>query len=146
MTNAGLGKLRLGGWEQAVAWFRRPIEANRNYPLAYFHLDATLAQLGRLDEAHAAVKAGLTLNPAFAISAPAPIGRRLATTRRIWPSSSRFSKACARPESPNNDCRLAAILPVGVDGYSRLMGEDEEVTARRFANTTRRKVFPTRSL
>jgi tetratricopeptide (TPR) repeat protein len=68
MTNAGLGKLRLGGWEQAVAWFRRAIEANRNYPLAYFHLAATLAQLGRLDEAHAAVKAGLTLNPAFPIS------------------------------------------------------------------------------
>ena len=32
MTNAGLGKLHLGGWEQAVAWFRRAIEANRNNP------------------------------------------------------------------------------------------------------------------
>jgi hypothetical protein len=31
-------------------------------------LGSALAQLGRLDEAHSAVKAGLTLNPAFAIS------------------------------------------------------------------------------
>jgi len=31
-------------------------------------LAAALAQLGRLDEAHSAVKAGLALNPAFTIS------------------------------------------------------------------------------
>ena len=36
MTNAGLAKLHLGGWEQAVAWFRRAIEANRNYPHSIF--------------------------------------------------------------------------------------------------------------
>ena len=29
---------------------------------------AALAQLGRIDEAHSAVKAGLALNPAFSIS------------------------------------------------------------------------------
>jgi tetratricopeptide (TPR) repeat protein len=68
MTFVGTAKLYLGSCEQAVAWFRRTIEANRNYPLAYFHLAAALAQLGRLDEARSAVKAGLTLNPAFAIS------------------------------------------------------------------------------
>ena len=48
-------------------WFRRGIEANRNYPHAYFLLAAALAQLDRLDEAHSAVKAGLALNPAFSI-------------------------------------------------------------------------------
>ena len=68
MTIAGMAKLHLGSWEQAVAWFRRAIEANRNYPHAYFQLAAALAQLGRLDEAHSAVKAGLALNPAFTIS------------------------------------------------------------------------------
>jgi len=31
-------------------------------------LGAALAQLGRLDEAHSAVKAGLALNPTFSIS------------------------------------------------------------------------------
>jgi len=68
MGMAGFAKLHLGSWEQAVAWFRRVIEANRNYPIAYFNLAAAFAQLGRLDEAHSAVKAGLALNPTFAIS------------------------------------------------------------------------------
>ena len=68
MYFAGLAKLNLGGYEQAIAWFRRAIEANRNYPLPYFQLAAALAQLGRLDEARSAVKAGLALNPTYAIS------------------------------------------------------------------------------
>jgi TolB-like protein len=68
MNNVGLAKLHLGSYEQAVGWFRRAIEANRNFPVTYFRLAAALAQLGRLDEAHSAVKAGLALNPAFAIS------------------------------------------------------------------------------
>ena len=68
MTNAGLAKNHIGNWEQAVAWFRRSIEANRNYPPAYFNLAAALAQLGRLHEARSAVKAGLALNPSFSIS------------------------------------------------------------------------------
>ena len=68
MTVAGIAKNHLGSYEQAVAWFRRAIEANRNYPLAYFHLAAALAQLGRLDEARSAVKAGLALNPTYAVS------------------------------------------------------------------------------
>jgi TolB-like protein/class 3 adenylate cyclase len=68
MTNAGLAKNHIGNWEQAVAWFRRSIEANRNYPPAYFNLAAALAQLGRLDEAHSAVRAGLALNPAYNVS------------------------------------------------------------------------------
>ena len=68
MTFVGMAKNQLGSWEQAVAWFRRAIEANRNFPLAYFHSVAALAQLDRLDEAHAALKAGLALNPAFTLS------------------------------------------------------------------------------
>ena len=78
MHFAGIAKIHLGSWEQAVAWFRRSIEANRNYPRAYFHLAAALAQLGRLDEARSAVKAGLALNPNLHRSpAPAPPGRRV---------------------------------------------------------------------
>ena len=68
MTHAGAAKNLLGSYEQAVAWFRRAIEANRNFPRAYFPLAAALAQLGRLDEARSAVKAGLALDPAFTIS------------------------------------------------------------------------------
>ena len=68
MANAGLAKLHLGSWEQGAGWFRRAIEANRNFPLAYFSLAAALAQLGRLDEARSAAKAGLVLSPAFTVS------------------------------------------------------------------------------
>jgi TolB-like protein len=65
---AGLAKLHLGRWEQAIAWYRRSIEANRTFPYIYFVLAAALAQLGRLDEARSATKAGLALNPTFAVS------------------------------------------------------------------------------
>ena len=68
MTNAGLAKLHLGGWEQAAAWFRRAIEANRNNPHPQFLLSAGAAQLGRLKEAHTAVEVGLAINPSFTIS------------------------------------------------------------------------------
>jgi Flp pilus assembly protein TadD len=68
MHTAGVAKLHLGSWEQAAAWFRRSIEANRNFPLAHFLLSAALAQLGRLEEARSAVKAGLALDPKFTIS------------------------------------------------------------------------------
>ena len=68
MYFAGLAKLHLGSYEQAIAWFRRAIEANRNYPAANFNLAAALAQLGRMDEARSAVKAGLALNPTYTIS------------------------------------------------------------------------------
>jgi TolB-like protein len=68
MNIAGLAKLHLGGYEQAVAWLRRAVEANRNYPAANFHLAAALALLDRVDEARSAVKAGLAFDPTFTIS------------------------------------------------------------------------------
>ena len=58
----------LGRYEQAVAWCRRSIEANRNYPPPYFMFATALAQLGRFDEARPTVKAGLALNPTFSVS------------------------------------------------------------------------------
>jgi TolB-like protein/class 3 adenylate cyclase/Tfp pilus assembly protein PilF len=68
MSIAGDANNHLGSWEHAVAWFRRAIEANRNYPTVYFNLAGALALLDRLDEAHSAIKAGLALNPAFSIA------------------------------------------------------------------------------
>ncbi len=68
MAFAGMAKFELGSCQQAAAWHRRSIEANRNFPHTHFHLAAALAQLGRLEEARSAVKAGLALNPAYAIS------------------------------------------------------------------------------
>jgi tetratricopeptide (TPR) repeat protein len=63
MNVAGLAKLHIGGNEQAVAWFRRAIEANRNFPIPYLNLAAALALLGRLDEARSALKGALALTP-----------------------------------------------------------------------------------
>jgi tetratricopeptide (TPR) repeat protein len=67
MAYAGIANNRLGRWEQAATWCRRAIEANRNYTLPNFELAVALAQLGRLDEARSAIKAGLALNPTFTI-------------------------------------------------------------------------------
>jgi tetratricopeptide (TPR) repeat protein len=68
MAIAGAAKRELGSLEEAVAWFRRSIEANRSFPQSHFELAAVLAQLGRLDGANSAVRAGLALNPTFSIS------------------------------------------------------------------------------
>jgi TolB-like protein/class 3 adenylate cyclase len=61
----GIAKGQLGQDEEAVAWLRRSIEVNRNFPLAHFHLAEALALLGELDEARAAAQAGLALDPGF---------------------------------------------------------------------------------
>ena len=68
MYSAGHAKLHTGAYDEAVAWFRRSIEANRNFAPSHLELAAALAHLGRFDEAHAAAKAGLALSPAFTIA------------------------------------------------------------------------------
>src|SRR5712691_10729091 len=65
MSSAGTSKLHLAKDEEAVAWFRRAIEANRNFAFTHLSLAAALAHLGRIDEARAAAKAGLALEPSF---------------------------------------------------------------------------------
>ena len=65
--SAGTIKVSLGQYEDAIVWLRRGIEANRNFPLAHFFLGAALAQLGRMDQAKAAVRAGLALYPTFTV-------------------------------------------------------------------------------
>jgi TolB-like protein/class 3 adenylate cyclase/Flp pilus assembly protein TadD len=68
MMFAGVAKLWQGADAEAVAWLRRSTESNRNYPLSRFYLAAALAHLGELDEANAAARSGLELNPSFTIS------------------------------------------------------------------------------
>jgi TolB-like protein/class 3 adenylate cyclase len=63
----GRAKIQLGADAEAVDWLRRSIEANRNFPLTHFHLAAALGLLGALDEARAAAKEGLALDPGFTI-------------------------------------------------------------------------------
>jgi tetratricopeptide (TPR) repeat protein len=67
MSYPGIAKLWQGADAEAAVWLRRSVEANRNYPLAHFYLAVALAYLGELDEARAAVQAGLALHPSFTI-------------------------------------------------------------------------------
>ena len=65
MLFVGIAKAQLGADAEAASWLRRSIEANRNFPLAHFHLAEALALLGQLDDARAAAQAGLALDPGF---------------------------------------------------------------------------------
>ncbi|HEV7479289.1 MAG TPA: tetratricopeptide repeat protein, partial [Roseiarcus sp.] len=64
----GLAKFHLGADEEAVALFRRSVDASRNYPLNHFYMAAALANLDRIDEAQAEVKAGRALAPNYSIA------------------------------------------------------------------------------
>jgi TolB-like protein/Tfp pilus assembly protein PilF len=72
----GLGKFSMSADREAVDWFRRSIEFNRNHALAHFHFAAALALLGELTEACAAATTGLALDPGFTI-------HRYRTNRKI---------------------------------------------------------------
>jgi TolB-like protein len=63
----GISKLQILADVEALGWFRRSIELNRNYPLAHFWLAAALALLGSLGQASDSAKAGLLLDPTFTV-------------------------------------------------------------------------------
>jgi TolB-like protein/class 3 adenylate cyclase/cytochrome c-type biogenesis protein CcmH/NrfG len=99
MSYAGMSKNVPGSYEQAVAWFRRSIEANPNFPHAFFHLASALAHLGRLNEARSAAKAGLTLNPNYAVS----------RDRAVWTSVSDHPTFLAQLELCIEGMRKAGV-------------------------------------
>jgi TolB-like protein len=67
MYCVGRAKIQLRADAEAIAWFRRSVEANRNFPLAHFSLAAALALVGAVDEARASVREGLALIRGFTI-------------------------------------------------------------------------------
>ncbi|MGY8677858.1 adenylate/guanylate cyclase domain-containing protein [Bradyrhizobium sp. UFLA05-153] len=67
MVWVSLAKAQLGADAEAVPWMRRGLDVNRNFSIGHFNLAAALARLGELDEARAAVQAGLALDPSFTI-------------------------------------------------------------------------------
>ena len=67
MMFAGFAKMLLRSDADAVAWLRRGIEANRNFPIAHLLLTAALALLGELEQARATAQAGLAGKPSFTI-------------------------------------------------------------------------------
>ena len=66
-TFNGSVKLFLAKNEEAVGELRHAIEANRNFAIGHFYLAVALAELGRLDEARVAARAGLSIDPTFTI-------------------------------------------------------------------------------
>ena len=62
-----LPKLALNEDAEALPWFNRSVEVNRNHPTVRFLLAAALASLGSLDQARAAARAGLAITPSFTI-------------------------------------------------------------------------------
>ena len=68
LLTAGFAASLVGRSEEALTWFRRSIEANRNFALCHFSYAAALANTGRMDEARSEVAAGLALDPRFTVS------------------------------------------------------------------------------
>jgi tetratricopeptide (TPR) repeat protein len=64
----GIAAVCLGDDNGAENWLRQSIETNRNYPLTHFYLAAALANLGRIEEAKAATRTGISLSPNFTIA------------------------------------------------------------------------------
>ena len=67
MVWVGNAKAQIGADEDAIAWLRRGIEANRNLPIGHFFLAAAFAVMNRHDDARNAARAGLMLDPSFTI-------------------------------------------------------------------------------
>jgi tetratricopeptide (TPR) repeat protein len=65
---AGFAACLLGRNEEAASWFRRSIEANRNFALCHFIYATALANMGRMDQARSEVAAGLALDRDFTIA------------------------------------------------------------------------------
>jgi len=67
MLFLGIAKAQLGADAEAIDWLRRSIEANRNFPMAHFHLAEALALSGDLEQARISAQAGLALQPDFTL-------------------------------------------------------------------------------
>jgi TolB-like protein len=67
MMVIGGSKLNLDSGGEAVVWLQRSIEANRNNPLAHLWLADAFTRIGELDQAKAAARAALALDPTFTI-------------------------------------------------------------------------------
>ncbi len=68
LLTAGFAACLLGRDEEAASWFRRSIEANRNFALCRFIYATILTNIGRMDEARSELAAGLALDPGFTIA------------------------------------------------------------------------------
>jgi tetratricopeptide (TPR) repeat protein len=92
MMYPGVAKLWHGADAEAVAWLRRSVEANRNFPIAHFYLAAALAHLGELVRQTLQHERALSF---IRVSRSAAIARaRLATIRHTSPGASAPMRVC----------------------------------------------------
>jgi hypothetical protein len=89
MLYVGLAKVQCNADTEAVIWFRRSLDANRNHAAVHFVLAAALARLGELDQGRAAAKVGLALNPRFTT-------RRYRYVTTAWSDNPIFLAGCER--------------------------------------------------
>ena len=64
---AAVAKAHLNLDHEAIIWLRRSLDANRNHSVVHFLLASVLARLGEMDQARAAVQAGLGFDPSFTV-------------------------------------------------------------------------------
>ncbi len=126
MHLAGGAKLVLGRDQEAVAWLRRSIEANRTYPLAHFYLAAALVHLDRLEEARASVQTGLVLDPTFTIrryraGASSDNPTYLAQREHIYDGMRKAGVPEGEPEKPAPPRLSIVVLP-----FANLGGDPEQ--------------------
>jgi TolB-like protein/class 3 adenylate cyclase/Flp pilus assembly protein TadD len=65
MLFAGVAKIQVDEYEEAVEWLRRSIDTNTNSPWAHFHLGVALHLMGKATEAQAEAQTALELDPSF---------------------------------------------------------------------------------
>ena len=116
------------------AGFRRAIEANRNFPIAYFILAASpRAAWPNRRGALRSQRPGSRSTRTFTISSRPRRWTAMSDDLTYPAQRERIHRGPAQSRSPRTMTaarRLAAILAADVVGYSRLMGEDEAGTAR----------------
>ena len=137
---AGIAKNHLGSLRASGRVASTGDRGQPKFSAAYFLLAAALAQLGRLDEARSAVKAGLALNPTYTISRARAAWTAMERRPDVSGPARAHSRRHAQGRSPRTMTaarRLAAILAADVVGYSWLMGEDETGTFSRAAVSKR---------
>ena len=100
----GHGKLHLGSYEEAVAWFRRSIEINRNYPQPYFHWAPPLrSSVGWTRRVPPSTPASRSTRPS-PLPASAP-WTAMSDDPTFLAQLEPVSTACARPGFPSSDRR-----------------------------------------
>ena len=124
-----------GADEEAVARLRHGIDMDRTFPLSHFFLAAALANLGKLDEAQAETRVGLTVDPTFTIQrfragqeSDNPIF--LAGEERIF-------KACARPACRRDERDLPFGRSLATGPRTRALKRDGHVAGSAQASSAR---------